>query len=623
MRTIPAAWQAAADTAHSEKAHEQRLVVRVQIASGPDKYLWLTPVPVSKDAALQAWEAEGAWTAANNYGPFPLLLSVPDLKTEEDLVALAQVSVYVGNMVLSNSRNAELLAALSVARLSELLLNGYTFTGQTIDIYALHRGIAWADKLAWTLVVTSVDRWDLNTLSLSCSDRIGDGNAQANSRITAADFPGLPLNRVNSPKPIVLGGATAPALEVRASTVFTDRTGLAAVGGRIPTIRPNLGAPWATTDRVTFGSGSETVASIAGSDDTDTVLTMNSGGVPRTSGDGEGDLATDEQGYHVTSYPTSAEMHYVYADPDFTPPAPTAVRHVGYDGEALLPLPSYAGTPTNPSDGVVVLDKRPRMGRVMSRVYVEGDGTTVPASTVFGQVAEAKFGLAVGEYEVEAGAATAELIGTLEGAVSRLQLVQVLEKSSRSRSFWDGEKFKLRKRRTAAEVTADGADATITMDDLVTPPQAFLEIPTTARTKGFKGRYDRDPLRPSGDADSYRKTREVGTDASGRESEFWFDVLSDQTTAEEVIDFFFELLGPHSDGTWPRFTAVKLDWSFMWLEPEDVLALEIVDGQGNAFDGLSVGNAYRWRVISKHVTFPDPKAKTAGTVSVTLLEVHR
>jgi hypothetical protein len=622
VRTIPANWQAAADAASAAEAHDARILVRLQVSS--TDWIWLTFADATLDATgVGAWEDEGAFSAANDYGPFPFLLRVPDLTGFSDLETLSSLSASIAGLVVSNERSDDLFAALGAYRLSELRnIAGYAFKNRTLEIHANYVGVAWADRLSWSLQVRGLQVYDEVQMRLGISDVVGAGNVYINAKMTSTDYPGLPAKNANSPKPWCVGAGSGMAVPIRDHLVFTDREGRAQSGGYVSPVKPAAGAPWTATDRVTFGSGSATVASVTGTDDTDTVLNLDAPGLARDSNHGEGDLYTDEQGYHVVDTPTSAAMRYLFADEDFTYSLGTVV-HRPPETEEVKPLPPYCGTPTDNADGTFTLDKMPRASGLITPVFVDGSaGSGVAASTVFTELASAKLGLTGSQYTVEAGAGTEEMQGLAEGWTTAVQALRTIEMSSRSRIFWDGSQLKMRRRPTAAEAVSAGADWSVDRDDALEGFPAIEDLQAQYQARGFIGRYR---LRPGGNpdrSDGYEKQIDLGEGTSGRDpSTFWLPFVRDATDGDAVLSFWYELLGPRTDGDWPRMImGLALDWSFMGMEPEDIVSVVRVDGEGSAFDGLGAGNSVLWRVVSKHVLWP--QEGRVGRVMVDLLEVH-
>lgn len=628
-RALPSTWQAAATAAAAAGAHEQRVLVRMQIRTDPAAYLWLTQAAVNEDPdGLGVWNLEGAWDDPAEHGPFPLLRSLPDLSGQQDLSSIAAMSNMVGGMKCVNSRQDALFAALGAYRLSDLeqLGAGFTLAGQDCWIVVSYVGVPWADRVSFRLKVLNGDEYGTDLITFDLSDRMGEGNAIINSKMTRDEFPQLPPEFINSPKPIVLGGGSGPALEVREVLVVTDRTGALAVGGAIPTLRPSIGAPWLAGDRLTYGSGSARVASVAGTTDEDTVLTMVAPGVPRTALEAEGDLTTQEEGYHCIGVPAAADVPLCWADPDFSPLL-GIVRHQPREGDDLVPLPGYCGTPSEPSDGVILLDKLPRFAGSLSTVWIDGDtaGSTTAAAS-FETLCTTKMLLDSSEYSVDSGAGLVPLKGRLTGEdggvrVSTLRFLQQLCRQARLAIFWDGAQVRARLRRTVAEI-AGTADFTLTDADFIKGFPSMRPLPVDYRQEGFTALWNPRPGRPADSANSYRGSQEFGVNASARQRDWWFDLVADDVAAIEVASFWFETLGPHSSGRWPRYVVgLVLGWEHMQLEPEDIVKLVVVDGEGHEFDGLDAGNTTLWRVVSKHVAFPQG-AGEVGTVTVSLLEVN-
>ncbi len=615
MRTLPAAWQAAADAGAAAGAHQQRVLLRVTLAAST--YLWLSLVEVAEDDdGLGAWEDEGAWGTADDHGPYAVIRQLPPITGHADLETLTSMSNYLGNMVLSNASRADLLADLGVSCISDLPAAGFPLAGLDVELYVNYVGCAWADRLTFALRILHMQDRDLDNVTFDLSDVIGEGNVAINRTING------------SPIPIVLGGGSAPAIAEKDSLEFSDRSGLVRSGGAIPTIRPNAGAPWANGDRVTFGSGTGTVASIAGTTDADTVLTLTTP-MSRTALDGELDLTTSETGYHVPSAPTSAAMSYSWADEDFSPVL-GRVAHLPPGGSGLLALPSYCGTPTEPGTGRIALDKRPRFGGALTQVWADGDSAA--ATTVedaFRAFCEEKFGLVDGTtYEVATGSGLGALKGRVNsgaGSTSALEFLRQLEINGAAVIRWDGSRLKLRDRRSAAEIAGSGPDAVVTVDDMPRGFPGITDLPATFRESGIAGCYDLTPGLLPTDAKHFRGKYPLGSGASSgaRSNMFWLTLVTDQTTAEAVLDRWFELVGPMSDGSWPGYiAALVLGPEFMKYEAEDVLELVVFRPDGSPFEGLDGSGTRLWRVISKHVAHAT-STTDLPLLTFSLAEVHR
>ncbi len=630
-RVLPSSWQTAASAAAALGAHEQRVLVRMQIRTDPAAYLWLTQAAVNEDPdGLGVWNDEGAWDDPAEHGPFPLLRKLPDLSGQQNLEEIAAMSNAVGGMLCVNTWREDLFDALGAHRLSDLedLGSGYSFAGQDAWIVVSYAGVPWADRLSFKLKVMNGDLFDMSEITFDLADRMAEGNAQINRRMTRDEFPQLPPEYINSPMPIVLGGGSGPAQIVRDILVVTDRTGALAVGSAIPTLRPSIGAPWLPGDRITYGSGSARVAAagVAGSDDTDTVLAMVAPGVPRTALEAEGDLTTQEQGYHVKGVPAVADVPMCWADPDFAPEL-GVVRHQPREGDDLVPLPSYCGTPAETSPGVFVLDKLPRFAGLLSRVWIDGDAAaSTTAGDAFEALAELKMLLDPSERSVDAGAGLVPLKGRMTSedgatAVSTLHFLQQLCRQARLAIFWDGAQVRVRLRRTVAEI-AGVADFGLGPDDYIQGFPKLQPLPVDYRQEGFTALWNLRPGRPASSSESYRGSQEYGDNASARQRKWWFDLVTDDDEARAVAAYWYQLLGRHASGRWPRFiNGLVLGWDRMAVEPEDIVSLVVADGEGNTIGGLGDGNTILWRVVSRHVAFPQ-ESGDIGTITVSLLEVN-
>lgn len=619
MRSLASAWTTAASAGAVASAHDVRLFVRITINDAGDG-LWLSQVAVAEDeTGLGAWQAAGAWSAATEYGPYPLLRRVPGLSMLSDLEGLrAQLSVVAG-LTCSNEKSADLLADFGVDRLSDLRLDpSYSFRSRAAVICANYVGVPWADRTSWNLIVRDLGDFDERDIGFNCSEGLGIGSIYVNSKIDVADHPLRPPENQNSPKPIVIGAGSVRCIPIRDHVVVTDREGQAVSGGYVSPLNPSAGAPWTAGDVVTYGSGTATTASVSGTDDTDTQLNLSAPGLPRNSDHGENDLTTFEEGYHVSGAPASAQMDYVAADPDFTHSIDaTAVKMLPPGGRDLVALPPYC-SPSAPGSGVVTLAKMPRSGGRIADLWLDGSGGSgVAASTVFTELIDGKLGLA---YSVESGAGTITLQGAREGWVSSMDLIGVIDVQSRSRVFWDGEQVRLRKRKTAAEI-GSSYDWNVDRDDAIKGFPKMTELPAQYQLPGVTGRWSLKPGRSREDAQSYAGQRLKGEGGNPRGGLWWLDFIRDDSSGEEVIDFWYELLGPMSSGRWPRWiSGLVLDWSYAAMEPEDIVRIERVDGDGDALDGLSAGNSVRWRVVNVEIGFP--QEGEVGTVTCDLLEVY-
>lgn len=619
MRSLPAAWTSAASSASTDSAHDVRLLVRLEI-DGSGTGLWLSQAAVAEDATgLGVWEMAGAWSAATEYGPYPLLRSVPGLSMLSDLEGMRAQVAAVSGLTCSNEKSAALLADLGVDRLSDLRLGGtYSFKDRAAKIVANYVGVAWASRVEWNLIVRDLGDFDERDIRFNCSEGLGVGSIYINSKIDVADHPYRPPENQNSPKPIVLGAGSVRCIPVREHVIVTDREGQAVSGGYVSPLNPATGAPWSSGDAVTYGSGTATTSSVSGTDDTDTQLNLNAPGLPRNSDHGETDLTTFEEGYHVVDVPASAVMDYVAADPDFTHSIDTSTLKMLPPGSRdLVALPPYC-SPTAPGSGVVQLAKMPRSGGRIADLWLDGSGGSgVAASTVFTELVSGKLGLA---YDIESGAGTLNMQGARDGWVSSLELLKAIDIQTRSRIFWDGEQVRLRKRQTATEI-GSSYDWSVDRDDAIEGFPSIMELPVQYQLPGVTGRWALKPGRDADDAQSYAGQRLKGEGGNPRGGLWWLDLIRDDATGQEVIDFWYELLGPMSTGRWPRWiSGLVLDWSYAAMEPEDIVRIERVDGDGDALDGLSAGNSVRWRVVSVEIQYP--QGGQVGKVVADLLEVY-
>lgn len=616
MRTLPAAWSAAATAATAAGAHRARIFLRLSINDADDG-LWLSQATAAQDrVGIQAWADAGVWSSATEFGPYPLLVSLPDLGGLHQADYMGALSTVVAGIQASNAEDSTMLADLGSSRLSDLRLDGsHSFRGREAKLVAIYAGMDWADRLEWSLYVRRIGDFDEITIPFECSDRVAEGSDTINTKIVTADHPYRPPENDNSPKPIMVGTASGPALAIRRHVVVTDREGQAVSGGYVSPVKPSVGWPWTSGDVVTFGSGSATTASVSGSDDTDARLNLSAPGLPRDSNHGENDLTTSEEGYHVVDVPADAAMDYVFADPSFTHAMGTA-RMLPPGGRDVVPLPDYCGTATDNSDGTLTLDKMPRSGGRIAQVWTEAaSGGGVAASTVFSELCTV---LGV-TGTVESGAGTLEMQGCRPGWVSAVEMLQAIEVCSRSRIFPDGGGLKMRKRQTAAEI-GSSYDWEIDRTTADKGLPKIKELPVSYQIRGMTGRWSLKPGHSRDSAEGYQGTRVKGTGGNAHR-EFWMDFVEDDSVGEEVIDFWYELFGPMSDGRWPRFIqGLVLDWSFMAMEPEDIVKLEWLNPSGSSFEGLSAGNSVRWRVMNPIIRWPQKNG--GGEVVVDLLEVY-
>lgn len=620
MRTLPAAWQAAADAGAVVRSHSQRLLMRIEISPAPT-YLWLSLVDPARDRdGLGMWT--DAWDGPEHNGPFPLLRQIPALSGHSDLETLTSMSAYIGNLVLANVRHEPLFNALGAWRLSELEAAGWPLAELPVEVYLIYAGTAWADRITWKLRTMQVNGSSLEELSVDLSDQIGEGNTLVNAAVNG------------NPLPIVIGGGSAPATELLDVVTFSDRLGKAVP---LSLIRPTNGAPWTVGHRVTIGSSSQPIASITGGVTNDDTILNFASPITRFALLDEGSLTTNEQGYTVPDRPLSSSMDYAWADPTFAPGL-GRIMHLPIGGVDLVGLAptNYAFltdgalpivTPVATAPGRFSLGTRPRFQGQYGQVWINGDDTAdVLASVVFATLCAGPFALDASRYSIDVGAGTTPLGGRIrsgDGWNSSLEFLRSLEINTCSRIFWTGEALRMRKRRTSAEIIAAGPDAVVRVSQM---PQGFpgtTGLPLDFREHGFIGRWNLTPGRPWNDPTGYRGSQLYGSNRTATPERWWLDLVRDDAAAMAVLSAWYELLGEMSDGTWPKYIpGLVLGPEFMKYEPEDVFELVVEDGNGNAFEGMDGSGTRLWRVMSKATSFPQRRGEL-GTLTFALLEVHR
>lgn len=617
MRSVPAAWQAAADAQHALGSFDQRLVVQMQIHD--DKWLWLSFVKpgygTEEDSTLALWESQGAWSGTEHFGPYDLLKYVPDLTAGQDMDTMVSLSAVISGMRCLNHRHEQMGADLGAYRISEIRqLYQHSFKDREVKIHAAPAGVDWADRMTWTLRCRGLTSYDEVKVGMKMSESLGEGDFEINQRITSTVRPEVHERAL----PIVIGGGHFKRIRKNDIYIFASRDEEARTGGGpyyCLKLRADNGAPWTGSVKVAMGSKSQRLTGTTNrTSNATSECTFDSPGLERDPDYGEKEILAGEEGYrNAGNWSGSAKVRFHSPDSDFTYYVGDTVVDTG-NGE-MAECPDYV------TDTSSYLEPLPRVGgKYRGHVYhIEGSGAGVAGSQVFQEFAEKKRGLSASQYAIEGDAGELLMCGGRDETVGAVAFLRAIDLSTRSRIIYDGIQLRMLKRRTATEIGID-YDFEITDNDLLAPWPQIDDLPAGHRLSGFVLRYNRKVGKPRESASAYQGKIVKGDGRGLQDERFKLDFVTSAETAQEIADFWYEMLGPTAKGDWPRVMfGVTVDFSYMQYEEEDIARLQRVDGEGNTLDGLHAGNRERWRVLNKSIMWPQDGKP--GRIVFDLLEV--